>query len=309
VNPFGWHCNRRWNEEGADLNRNVLQETEFEALSRPGTERQQLYDTHEWLWNWPRVWVPVLDDVWFAAKAAYAITFVGMVNVKRAIVAGQYHRPDGLYYGGGPRMAASHALLLPLLRRVAVPASAAFIIDVHTGLGPYGVDSLMPPLTGKGGGDQANAAAIRAIFGQEGASEHVEGRDFILDAASPANAAGGTASAGYELTRGSTENYIDMVGKEKDGWARALSVVQEFGTLPGPLVLRGMVIERAEWVHQRAATSASGCNGTVRGAHAARDAFYVQEASWQAKIVRRGVRLAEQAVAALAQSPEVIPAM
>ena len=47
-----------------------------------------------------------------------------------------------------------------------------------------------------------------------------------------------------------------------------------------------------------------GCNGSALGARAVRDAFYVQRASWQRRVVRRGVALARQAVSALADAPD-----
>lgn len=307
VNPHGFHCGRRFNEDNVDLNRNVLSDAEFEQLAHADPARRKLYDDHSWLFNWNRAWTPYMDDALFIARAIYGIAALGMVNVKRAIVAGQYHQPDGLYYGGGPQLTRSHALLLPLLKRVAAPAFAAILLDVHTGLGPMGVDTLMPPLSGGVIGDAENAAAVDAIFGTGAAGADVLGTDFLIGA-KPEDAKGAAAaSSGYELTRGSTDNYLlHLAGA--DGWARALQVTQEFGTWPAPLVLYGMIVERAEWLHGEPALG-SECNGTARGAKAAKDAFYVRRASWQRKIVRRGRALAEQAVAALAARPSVVPEM
>jgi len=306
VNPYGFHCGRRWNELGADLNRNVLSDEDFAQLTSKDTERRALYDDHEWLFNWPRGWMPMTDDLLFLGNTIYGIVVKGFVNVKRAIVAGQYHRSDGLYYGGGPSMARSHRLLLDLFRRVATPASAVVLIDVHTGLGPMGVDTLMPHLNPREKLDEArNAEALHAIFGQpagEGAS--VLGVDYLIDAPNPSQASSSAASSGYELARGSTAEYVHHV----QGWQRTLHVTQEFGTLPGPLVLRGLIIEKAEWLYHSPTAAAPGqCNGTAIGAKAARDAFYVRRRTWQERVVRRGVRLAEQAAHALAHTPERVP--
>ena len=41
--------------EQVDLNRNLLAEREFAALSEGGSERAALYDEHEWLWNMDQV--------------------------------------------------------------------------------------------------------------------------------------------------------------------------------------------------------------------------------------------------------------
>ena len=77
------------------------------------------------------------------------------------------------------------------------------------------------------------------------------------------------------------------------------------------MVLRGMVIENAEWVHTppeaRQGGERGGCRGSNLGANAARDAFYIQRRSWKRKVVRRGVRLATQAVRGLAEQAESLP--
>ena len=104
---------------------------------------------------------------------SYGIGVLGSVNVKRAVVAGQYHRPDGLYYGG-QKLAVSHELLLPKLREVASPASAAILLDVHTGLGPAGVDTLVPQFKVGTAEQRANAAAIHTIFGRDESGGEVD---------------------------------------------------------------------------------------------------------------------------------------
>jgi len=102
--------------EQVDLNRNLLSEREFAALSEGGSERAALYDEHEWLWNMDQAWTPLFDDARFALRAVYAICLLGMGKVKRALVSGQYHAASSLFYGGSS-LAPSHALLLPLLQR------------------------------------------------------------------------------------------------------------------------------------------------------------------------------------------------
>ena len=205
VNPYGFACGRRFNEDSVDLNRNVLSEREFAELSKTGTERQHLYDSYQWLFNHGRAW-NAGDDLLFVAKALYGIVVLGTVNVKRAVVAGQYHMPDGLYFGGR-ELATSHRLLVPHLQRVAAPSKAAILIDVHTGLGPTGVDTLIPAFEqpDDDAGDvspQANADAIRQIFaasGADSASGAVLGVDFLIDAPTPSEASAEAASAGYEV--------------------------------------------------------------------------------------------------------------
>ena len=305
VNPFGFRCGRRFNEDNADLNRNVLKAAEFAEL-RVEKERVNLYAEHQWLFNLRQAWTPVLDDLRFAAHALYGIAVLGSANVKRSVVAGQYHEPDGLYFGG-TQLAASHSLLLPKLREVAVPASAAILLDVHTGLGPTGVDTLIPSFEATDPERaKANAAAFHVIFGRDASGGQPApelGTEFLIDAPTPGEATD-SAAAGYELTKGTTGRYPALIG----GWQRALHVTQEFGTVPGPLVLRGMAIERAEWLY-RTPGPHSECPGSALGAKHVRDVFYVKTASWQSKVVRRGVRLAEQALWALDEAPSSVPVM
>uniref|UniRef100_A0A7S2FR44 DUF2817 domain-containing protein n=1 Tax=Haptolina brevifila TaxID=156173 RepID=A0A7S2FR44_9EUKA len=190
VNPFGFQCGRRFNEDNVDINRNLLDAAEFASL-RGEKERVGLYEEHEWLFNLRSAWTPVLDDLRFVAHALYGIAVLGSINVKRSVVAGQYHRPDGLYYGGD-ELSASHALLLPKLREVAAPASAAIMLDVHTGLGPTGVDTLIPSLeTIDTVQATTNAAAVHTIFGraQDGKLPSPElGTEFLIDAPTPGEA-------------------------------------------------------------------------------------------------------------------------
>ena len=293
-------------------------------------ERVPLYDAHEWIFNARDAWTLGLDDLKLVARMLYGLFAVGTVPLKRAIVAGQYHRPHGLFYGGGPKMAASHALLLPLLRKVATPASAAIIIDVHTGLGPQGVDTLIPPFPPRNATSAAaNAKAIHGIWGAAAQTArptgglaggrdgevHQLGTDFLIEAPTVEEAAG--VSTGYELTRGSTESpegYTARVGGGPAGWARALAVCQEFGTRPFHVVMRAMIFEAAEWRHRGGASdtappTSGECRGSAMGAKTLRDAFYVRKASWQRSIVHRGVRVVEQAVRALTEEPTIVPSL
>ena len=49
VNPYGFHCGRRWNELGADLNRNVLSDEDFAQLTSKDTERRALFFNRQWV--------------------------------------------------------------------------------------------------------------------------------------------------------------------------------------------------------------------------------------------------------------------
>ena len=111
-----------------------------------------------------------------------------------------------------------------------------------------------------------------------------------------------------QLAKGTTSRYVQLVGQGGKGWKRALTTFQEFGTVPGPLVLRGMVMEHAEFLHRGKGAAAAQCGGgSAVGSKTVRDVFYVQSVTWQRKVVQRGVKVVEQAVRALADAPESVP--
>lgn len=287
LNPFGFKFGRRWNEDGIDLNRNCLPEEAFPGafaeLAETGGRGAGIYRKFSGAFNWDAAWRPLVDDVTLWSRFARTLALNSFVDAKRAIVSGQYFDPQGLYFGG-QRLASSYRVLLELLRAECASASASAVVDVHTGLGPSGVDSLMTSVDASDAVAAERAEAAARVFGSPSWGE--ADKDFIVERAGNAD-----ASSGYELAIGSSANIVRAL----PGWSRALHVTQEFGTRPGLLVLRGMILERAEWLHN---------GGSRRGAAAARGVFYVKTATWQRKVVRRGVEVASQALAALARATD-----
>ena len=79
-------------------------------------------------------------------------------------------------------------------------------------------------------------------------------------------------------------------------------------TVPLALALI-QVIERSEWLYRKPSdASSTECPGSAFGTTSVRDIFYLPQATWQAKVVKRGTRLAEQAIKALAMEPSSVPA-
>ncbi|EER05553.1 hypothetical protein Pmar_PMAR011581 [Perkinsus marinus ATCC 50983] len=109
MNPYGMAHYRRFNEENVDLNRNGLDAHEFHYLIN---ERD------------PNV-------------AGYGIS-----HVKRAVVSAQYTKPSGLFYGG-QKLQRSYEIMTEVLTDVGVFDGHTTMIDVHTGLGPSGIDTLI----------------------------------------------------------------------------------------------------------------------------------------------------------------------
>jgi hypothetical protein len=132
LNPFGMAWLRRANENNVDLNRNFL--VNGEAFSGAPA----LYAALDPLLNPPS---PPGHDGFRVRAAATAMRY-GFQRVKQAIAEGQYEYPKGLFYGGRELQAGPRALgewLKSHLRN----ASYVFALDLHTGLGRRGTDTLI----------------------------------------------------------------------------------------------------------------------------------------------------------------------
>ena len=127
LNPHGFSWWRRTTHENVDLNRN------FQDFSQP-LPRNTGYDAIAHLLL-PATWPPT--PAVQQAVLAY-INQHGVPAWQAAVSGGQYHHPEGLFYGGqNPTW--SHQTLRQVLRDHAQRCSRLGWIDLHTGLGPSGV--------------------------------------------------------------------------------------------------------------------------------------------------------------------------
>lgn len=133
VNPWGMAWLRRVNEDNADLNRNFLPKGE-EYAGEP-----KHYQRLNSLLN-PRTAPGGYDP--FLLKALWAVATLGFSTAKQAVQEGQYERPKAMQYGGG-ELAESSQHVLDWLEENLTEVERAISIDFHTGLGPFGVDSLL----------------------------------------------------------------------------------------------------------------------------------------------------------------------
>ncbi|MCP3374411.1 DUF2817 domain-containing protein [Bradyrhizobium cajani] len=133
LNPYGFAWDRRVTHEGCDLNRNFIDFT-IGAPANPGYEELRVHFVP-----------PTLDGPSFEA-ARQAIRQFKSLHGERAFQiarkAGQYTDPNGMFFGGfGPSWSAG---ALDAIAREHGLATRKFVavIDVHTGLGPYGYGEL-----------------------------------------------------------------------------------------------------------------------------------------------------------------------
>jgi hypothetical protein len=134
LNPFGFHFGRRWNEDSVDLNRNLLDEAQFAAVTAKGEERFVNYTATASPWcDWSTPY-SLGAELRLWRDALTAMVTKGYVPVKKALVSGQYQCAECLWYGGR-KLAASHVSFLAFLREHVPRAAALILVDVHTGLG------------------------------------------------------------------------------------------------------------------------------------------------------------------------------
>lgn len=259
INPHGMAHFRRWNENNVDLNRNALTaEGWAEVKSRPaniaGYEDFKGLLTAESAPSWCFVHI----GLWI--HSLYLSARYGQRHLKRATVTATYQHPQGIFYGGDT-LQPSHVLLSKFLRDNFgdVPGGEVTWIDVHTGLGPKGVDVLLCAGTDKD--------TITTQFSN--VDVQCSGDTSLSD---------DSQAAGYELVRGSVVSFYGTMFDETKG--RALIATQEFGTLPPEMMARNMVIENRGY-HFDYANHEHWRNYT-------RDAFYCREPVWKASVLSRG---------------------
>jgi hypothetical protein len=279
VNPFGMAHFRRFNEHNVDLNRNALPPDALKAALARDPNVAGYFDFAELL-NPSRP--PTLWDAYVSIplRSLWLLARFGLTHMKRALVTAQYTDPKGIFYGGR-RLEPSHALLFDWFGRFAATEGGAgrkriravTWIDVHTGLGRPGEDTLLT--------NEPVKMFRRWYPDAPKVQSESEGE--------------GDVAAGYELTVGFHRHLFSTRFADEQ---RLQHFTQEFGTQKSIMVARAMILENQAFHYARAEHA--------RWSAFSRDAFYVREAWWKRSIVARGLAVLEQAEArsrALAGEP------
>jgi len=276
LNPFGMAHYRRWNEEGIDLNRNCLFSPEgwqevlerapdlagYESMASPLVNVQEPPS--------------FLGSTAMFLRGLYYVATGQSTDVKRAIVAATYTNHKGIFYGGR-KLAASHRLLRDFLSSQGYTklTKKVLVVDVHSGLGPTGEDTIMI-------GDGAMMGSAQRIF-RDGVPR---GEPAPYDIQTISGSAGkGGASDGYELTRGSSDACYPSLFTEAT-WS--LGLAQEFGTVPGVFVIKALSEENMAWHYAP--------QSRLPYAQAIYDTFAPQQSQFHVSALRRGLVLLGQAI-------------
>ena len=255
LNPWGMSWIRRENESNVDLNRNFLKENESYEGSHPHYIK---LDPIINIKNAPQ------KINLFNIKMIIHGLIHGQVKTKQAYAEGQYDFPKGLHFGGyqlekGPKC------FVEWLKIKLINVKRCVWIDLHTGLGKSGEDTLLVDLAQE---DSQYIKLKSQSFGHRIAS---------LDP---------KAGVAYKI-RGGMQKGIEL-RFPKIYWT---SITQEFGTISGINVINSLRSE-SSWNHYSNKLGIDLLN------HWSKEnllkAFRPFDYKWEDKIIYRGSKLFNQ---------------
>lgn len=251
LNPYGMAWLRRVNENNVDLNRN-FPEPDGRRAGAP-----VLYARLDPLLNPPSA--PGRERFWWRL-AAHALRH-GMRALTQAIAEGQFEFPRGLFFGGRA-LEQGPALYLDWLRSNLSRADYLFALDLHSGLGRRGEETLFL---------EPGVAATPVVD-----LERALGRR-IVDPATGRAAYRVRGSMGRALPQALPGVRIDFV-------------LQEIGTRH-PIAVLHALREENRWHHHGGAGSTHPANQALR------DALCPPSSHWRRQALARGLRLLRDAAA------------
>lgn len=252
VNPYGMTHFRRFNEENVDLNRNYHSSAEWKEMLKRDENVAGYEDLREFMA--PTEAPRIIDRYMFFYHVLRAALQHGIAAVKRAFVTGQYHHPEGIYYGGAGEQKSVTVLREILRHHASSGLDEAIFVDVHTGLGPSGVDTFMVS-------NEKDEERSKSVF---------SGSRVQCDATASSGPSGG-----YDLAKGIIRPVAEL-------GPNTLAVTEEFGTVSPVFVARAVILENAAYHH---------CNGSY--VHEVmrtwmRDAFYPQDINYKKSTLQKG---------------------
>lgn len=253
MNPYGMAWLRRANEHNVDLNRNFLAAGEPYA-GAPAPYRE--------LCNLLNPATPPCRDL-FAFKALLAILRHGYAGLVQAVAGGQYDYPQGLFYGGD-RLQPGPRLYRDWLQQHLPAVQKLLVVDVHTGLGKPGQESLLHSMAATSSKKLEERLARNIIPNHAGAG--------IPD---------------YSVRGGHQQLYRQLYPE-----AAVDFITEEFGTRPALAVLATLRDENRHYHHG----TDDNCHRFGRRLKAA---FCPPSEKWRRSVLSAGVGLARRAAASL----------
>ena len=257
LNPYGFSWWRRTTHENVDLNRN-FRDFHTEPPRNAG------YDELAALLV-PPTWPPspaVVEQVGrFVAER-------GERALQQAISGGQYHYPEGLFFGGtGPTW--SHVTVRHVLRDYGARCARLAWIDLHTGLGPSGHGERI-----YAGRDEATAVERARKWWGEITS--------IYDGSS---------------TSALLTGMMWLAAYDECAQAEYTGIALEYGTLPQVEVMTALRAD--QWLENHPEAPEAQRRDIKRQV---RDAFYTDTDVWKERIVEQAVDASYGALRGLASA-------
>ena len=251
LNPYGMAWLRRTNENNVDLNRNFL------PVGTPYTGHPDGYEALYDFLNPSQL--PLLDL--FVLRAGLAVIQHGRSALEAAVVTGQYDYPQGLFFGGNERQQGVRRYADFLARRLS-GARAVFAIDVHTGLGPFGEDTVLV--------SESQYGRLRPLLGDRVEAFSTE-----------------SANVAYVIRGGHHEGIVRLLDA-----AHVDFVGQEFGTYSQIRVLAAL--RKENYAHHHTEVRVDSPSKA-----ALKEAFNPGDASWRRRVLTRGEELFAQGLSIL----------
>lgn len=247
LNPWGFAWTRRVTEDNIDLNRNWI---DFAAPRPAPGDYAAIAEA-----LLPENLEPGTLAISDAQLRRFARSH-GVAALQAAITRGQYHFPDGLYFGGhGPTW--SRRRLSEIARAHLAGAEEVIAIDCHTGLGDHGSSE---SITIAAPGSPAFQRAV-ALFGEDVKS----------------TLTGDSVSA--HLSGSLDEGMAALVAP-----AQLTFIALEVGTRDGQAVIASLRDDN--WLHLRGALDSPEAQA-IRAR--LKDAFAPEEQAWQDRVAALGV--------------------
>ncbi|WP_249674821.1 M14 family metallopeptidase [Pseudomonas abieticivorans] len=255
LNPYGFSWLRRVTHENVDLNRNFLDFTQ-PLPDNPGY--QALADVLVPP-RWPASMANTLQLLLFVVRQGHR-------SLQSAISKGQHSHPDGLFFSGTEPTWSNHQVRA-ILREHGQQCQRIGWIDVHTGLGPQGVGERIYK-----GAETAEGLARAEQWWGPGVTNSFDGSS----------------------TSAHLSGTLDMAVIQECPNAQYNGLTLEYGTLPGPLVLKAL---RAEQWLQRTPQASPEQRRQIK--QQMLEAFYVQTPQWQRQVLEQSRQVCRQTVAGL----------
>jgi hypothetical protein len=256
LNPFGMAWNRRVNEKNIDLNRNCdeLRKTpELYSILNPILNPEELKK---------------FDSEAFQKQ----VEMHGFPLIKKTLAEGQYSFPEGLFYGG-EEIAEGPRIVLDWVENVFCGRNldelSFGILDIHSGLGPYAVDTLLTP--------KAPSDRMLKLFGEK--------MNLSLQMAR----VGYKATGVFALELGKRINQVTKCASEQ-----IFIIGQEFGTISEEKMLLALYKENNAFHHAKRTGEAYDPHG--KAGIKMLQAFYPQEKLWREQVLQSGRSLILQGI-------------